>query len=102
MRTLLIATIGIASFGTAAFAQSTAGLAGISGVVRDATGASIPNAKVAVSNESKGIVRHLTTNDTGLFTAPGLVPAPGYAVSVSVPGFSAYEAKNLELLVGQN
>src|SRR5206468_3008073 len=102
MRTLLIATIAIASFGTAAFAQSTAGLAGISGVVRDVTGAAVPNAKVAVSNESKGVVRNLTTNDAGLFTAPALVPAPGYAVSVNAPGFAPYDAKNIELLVGQN
>ena len=35
---------------TTAFAQSTAGLAGISGIVRDATGAVVPNANVVVSN----------------------------------------------------
>src|SRR5438105_996064 len=102
MRTLLIATIAIASFGIAAFAQSTAGLAGISGVVRDASGAAVPNAKVAVSNESKGVVRKLTTNEAGLFTAPALVPAPGYSVSVNAQGFAPFDAKNLELLVGQN
>jgi hypothetical protein len=88
--------------GTTAFAQSTAGLAGISGIVRDATGAVVPNANVVVSNESKGVVRKLTTNEAGLFTAPALVPAPGYSVKVSAPGFTDYAVQNLGLLVGQN
>ncbi len=100
MRILLGAAI--ASFGAIALAQSTAGLAGISGVVRDASGAAVPNARVAISNESKGVVRKLTTNSGGLFTAPALVPAPGYSVSVNADGFAAYAAQNLELLVGQD
>src|SRR5690349_9636561 len=87
---------------SAAYAQSAAGLAAISGVARDATGAVVPNAKVTVSNQSKGIVRKLTTNDAGVFTAPALVPAPGYEVTVDAPGFAHFEARNLELLVGQN
>ncbi|MCX6624849.1 MAG: TonB-dependent receptor, partial [Acidobacteria bacterium] len=49
-----------------------------------------------------GIRRILTTNDSGVFTAPALVPAPGYQVSVKVVGFSAYEAKDLQLQVGQS
>src|ERR1041385_6167562 len=101
MRLRLAAAIVIL-LGTPAFAQSTAGLAGISGVVRDATGAVVPNAKVVVSNESRGVVRNVTTNEAGLFIAPALVPAPGYSVNVSAPGFTDYEAPNLELLVGQN
>src|SRR5437762_26458 len=102
MRILLIAAIGFAFFRNTCFAQSTAGLAGISGVVRDAAGSLVPNAKVVVSNESKGVTRNLTTNDAGLFTAQALVPAPGYSVKVDANGFSGYEAKDLELLVGQN
>ena len=86
---------------SAAFAQSTAGLASISGVVRDASGAVIPKARVVVSNPSKGIARNLATNDAGLFTAPALVPSAGYQVEVDAPGFARQLAKNLELLVGQ-
>jgi len=55
-----------------------------------------------VTNQSKGIVRNLTTNNAGLFTAPALVPAPGYSVTVNTQGFAPYDAKDLELLVGQN
>src|SRR5260370_728540 len=102
VRILLTAALGMVVPGAAAFAQSTAGLAGISGVVRDASGAAVPNARVAISNESKGVVRRLTTNSGGLFTAPALVPAPGYSIRVKADGFAPYEARNFELPVGQD
>ena len=89
-------------FAVSSFAQSQAGLAGITGVVVDATGASIPAAKVVVANESKGIRRNLESNGEGIFTAPALVPATGYSVTVNVDGFAPYERKNIELLVGQS
>jgi len=83
------------------FAQQ-AGVAGISGVVQDATGASVPGAKVTVSNESKGITRNLETNQNGIFTAPSLIPASGYTVKVESAGFGSYERKDITLNVGQN
>ncbi|PWU01362.1 MAG: hypothetical protein C5B51_22885 [Terriglobia bacterium] len=85
-----------------ASAQSTAGFAAISGVVRDATGATVPAARITVSNESKGITRNLTATDAGLFVVPNLPPGPGYRVTVAAQGFSNFEASNLELAVGQN
>ena len=97
LRWLLLTSISI----SAAFAQNTAGLAGMTGVVRDPSGSVIPHAKVEISNASKGIARSLVTNDAGLFSAPALTPAPGYAVVVTSPGFTAYQAKDLELAVGQ-
>lgn len=84
-----------------ALGQSVAGLASITGVVRDASGAVVPNANVVVANESKGLRRALTTNDAGLFTAPALTPAEGYSITVAASGFSNYEAKNITLNVGQ-
>ena len=83
------------------FAQS-GGVAGISGVVRDPSGAVVPGAKVVISSEGQGTIRTLESNDAGLFTAPALVPGPGYQVSVTAAGFAGYEAKGLELQVGQN
>jgi outer membrane receptor protein involved in Fe transport len=88
--------------GAAALAQSTAGSASLSGLVRDASGAVVANAKVVIANKAKGVARDLATNDAGLFAAPGLPPAGGYSVSVSAPGFAQWEAGNVELLVGQN
>jgi hypothetical protein len=83
------------------FAQA-GGVAGISGVVRDPSGAVVPAAKVVISSEGQGTIRTLESNDAGVFTAPALVPGPGYHVAVTAAGFAAYEAKGLDLQVGQN
>jgi len=83
------------------FAQS-AGVAGISGVVHDASGAVIPGAQVVISSQSQGTLRTVTTNGDGLFSAPALPPGTGYMVAVTSTGFAPYEAKNLDLMVGQN
>ena len=78
------------------------GLAGISGVVRDASGAAVPGATVTIANEAKGVRRVIESNNSGVFTAPALVPASGYAVTVEKAGFGKYESKDLVLAVGQN
>ena len=79
-----------------------AGTSSISGTVVDSTGASVPGAKVAVENESKGIRRELNTTSGGLFSVPSLVPASGYKVSVSAPGFAPFELNSVSLAVGQD
>ena len=78
------------------------GLAGISGVVRDASGAAVPGATVTIVNEAKGVRRSLESNNSGVFAAPALAPASGYAVTVEKSGFGKYESKDLALAVGQN
>ena len=83
------------------FAQSAAGVAAISGVVRDPSGSVVPGAKVVISTEAQGTVRTLTTNDAGVFTAPALLPGPGYQVSVTAAGFAPYDIKQIDLQVGQ-
>ena len=85
-----------------ALGQVTAGLASISGIVQDATGAAIPGARVEVSNPSKGIDLSLTTSEGGVFNAPSLLPASGYDVKVVKAGFSTYEVKDIDLAVGQD
>ena len=99
---ILFAAILIILVGTGAYAQSVAGLGAISGTVRDASGAAVPNAQVVVSNESKGIKRTLSTTEAGVFAAPSLVPATGYSVTVTASGFNTYEVKDIQVLVGQN
>lgn len=83
-------------------AQSAGGVAGISGTVRDPSGAVVANAKVDISSASKGEVRSITTNDAGIFAAPGLIPGPEYKVTVAASGFAEYEANDIDLQVGQN
>ena len=84
-----------------AFAQATAGLGAVSGTVRDASGAVVPGATVIVSNASRGITRTLQTTDAGVFAAPALTPSSGYAITVTKEGFTKWEAKGFDILVGQ-
>ncbi|MGO9258415.1 MAG: TonB-dependent receptor domain-containing protein [Bryobacteraceae bacterium] len=84
------------------FAQSAGGVAGISGAVRDASGASVPNAKVVISSASRGVVRTIEANGAGIFAAPSLLPGAGYKVTVTAAGFAPYETSDIDLQVGQN
>src|SRR6202035_4599428 len=84
-----------------AFAQTAGGVAGISGVVHDPSGSAVPNAKVVISSDAQGTVRTATTNSSGGFTAPALVPGRGYKVAVTAAGFAGYEARDIVLQVGQ-
>src|SRR5580658_8390547 len=84
------------------FAQAAGGVAGISGTVHDPSGAGVPNAKVVISSVSQGQVRSITSNGAGVFSAPSLIPAPGYQVTVTAAGFAQYDVKDIDLQVGQN
>ncbi|MBZ5723376.1 MAG: TonB-dependent receptor [Acidobacteriia bacterium] len=100
MKIALAVSLILLVFSIGAFAQA-AGVAGISGVVRDPSGAVVPGAKVVIASENQGTIRTLNTNDAGLFTAPALTPGPGYMVTVTAEGFGGFEAKSLALAVGQ-
>src|SRR3954469_21044570 len=102
MRKVLAFSLCVLAFAAGAYGQATAGLGSVSGTVRDASGAVVPGATVVVSNESKGIKRTMTSTEAGVFTAPALVPASGYSLSVTKQGFNGYEIKDFEVLVGQN
>ena len=84
------------------WAQASGGQSGISGTVKDSSGAVVPGAKVVISTASQGEVRSITTNSSGVFSAPALLPGPGYKVAVSASGFAPYELKDLDLQVGQS
>lgn len=98
---LLLSIMTILAMCGSGWAQEVAGMGAISGTVYDPSGAVVPGAQVVVTNLSKGITRNLVTTDAGLFTAPALVPSGGYAVTVTRPGFATWEAKDIEILVGQ-
>jgi len=86
----------------AVYGQSAAGVAGISGVVRDPSGAAVPNAAVVISSQTQGTARSLNTNESGVFSAPALIPGSGYRVTVTAAGFSTSEVSDIVLAVGQN
>src|SRR5436309_8435434 len=61
----------------------------ISGFIKDPSGATIPNAKVTVRNNS-GVERQATTNESGYYIITN--GAPGfYTVTAEAPGFQRYQ-----------
>ena len=73
-------------FASLAFAQGGA-TGAIGGVVQDASGAVIANAKVSVTSEATGeVLRQTKTDASGLFTAT-LLPVGTYTVEVNAAGF---------------
>src|SRR5690349_16800956 len=99
MGRLVCAWMGLSVVLTGMALGQAAGVAGISGVVRDPTNATVPNAKVVIASEGQGVLRTATTNGEGVFNAPALAPGSGYKVTVTAAGFAPYEAANLVLQV---
>ncbi len=83
--------------GVVAHAQVTG--ATLSGTVTDASGSAVPNATISIRNTSTGIVREITTDAAGFYTAPNLPPAV-YEVKTSGTGFSTQVQSGITLTVG--
>jgi hypothetical protein len=71
----------------------------IAGVVRDATGASVPNVTVHLKSTSGD--RTTTTDGSGTYTFLNLIPSRGYAISVAQPGFETTSLNNIAVEVNQ-
>jgi Carboxypeptidase regulatory-like domain/TonB dependent receptor len=71
----------------------------ITGVVKDNSGAVIPNAQVVVRNTETGLTTSSTSNGQGIYVSPPLKPG-NYTVEISVPGFSK-SVEKVRLEVGQ-
>jgi Carboxypeptidase regulatory-like domain/TonB dependent receptor len=69
----------------------------IIGTVTDQKGAAIAGAKVIVTDESKGTSVTVTSNATGDYAVPHLIPDV-YDLKVSAEGFQAFETKGLQVL----
>ena len=73
----------------------------INGVVRDSSGAVIPNATVVITNVGTGLVaRNLKTDGGGRYEASALMVGI-YSVSVSMPGFEKSVVSQVKLDVDQ-
>jgi len=92
----VLSMVGILGTGQA-YAQ-VAG-ATLSGTVKDASGAAVPNAQVSIKNFATGVTRGVTTDAAGFYTAPNLLPG-SYEVTVSSPGFAAEVLSGITLTVG--
>src|SRR5438067_368358 len=76
-------------------AQSTAS---VGGVITDATGATIPNAKVTVTNQGTGISLSSQTGNTGAYLFPSL-PIGTYRLEAVAAGFEKGVVSDLNLPV---
>src|SRR5271168_4823191 len=76
----------------------TAGTGALSGTVTDQSGSSIAGAQVKVTSESSGETRTVTTNCTGSFTVPLLLPGT-YHVEVSQTGFRSVTVPHVRITV---
>ena len=84
---------------TLAWAQRTT--ATFQGIVVDSTGALLPGADVALTNEGTGIVERQVTSATGEFQF-NYVPGGTYTVFIMIPGFRSYTGKGIVLGAAQD
>jgi len=73
-----------------ASAQSVYG--SIFGTVTDSTGAAVAGATITVTDEAKGTVVTATSNGSGDYSVPHLIPDV-YDLKVTLKGFKAFETK---------
>jgi hypothetical protein len=85
--TLLILTASLC------FGQSDLG--SIQGFVKDQSGATVPSAKITLTNQS-GLERQATTNDAGYFNVTNIPPG-SYSIAAEAPGFKRYESVDNKL-----
>jgi carboxypeptidase family protein/TonB-dependent receptor-like protein len=78
-----------------ATAQSVYG--SIFGTVTDKTGAAVPGATVAVTDEAKGTVVTVTANTSGDYTVSHLAPDI-YDLKVTFKGFKSFETKGIAIV----
>jgi hypothetical protein len=82
-----------------AFGQSPTGE--IAGVVRDPSGAVVPNASITIVNQNTGERKSAVTNESGEYVAP-LLPVGVYTVSAGMSGFRTAERRDLVVSALQN
>ncbi|MBM3727576.1 MAG: hypothetical protein FJW40_19425 [Acidobacteria bacterium] len=81
--------LGLAAFAPLAYPQGST--TAVRGTVRDQSEAAVPGATVSLTNSGTGITVKTSTNETGFFIFPGVIPAP-YRLTVESSGFQTYEA----------
>ncbi len=70
-------------------------------MVKDPSGAGVPGATVTIQNVATNEIKHLTTETSGRFVQPFLMPG-NYSITVRANGFRPARQDNLKLDVGQS
>ena len=71
------------------------------GTVTDATGASVPSAKVTITEVNTGISHTGQTNESGNYTFPDMPPGL-YSVTIEASGFKTETRRDITLLVNSS
>ena len=95
------ALIGFVSLGLMAHAWGQVVGASISGTVRDATGAGLPEVAVTIRNLETGAVRKLVSDEGGRYVARSIAVGP-YEVRAEKEGFNSQVRTGIDLVVGQS
>jgi hypothetical protein len=69
----------------------------IFGTVTDKSGAGVPDATVTVTDESKGTSVNVTSNASGDYSVPHLIPDV-YNLRVTAKGFKSFETRGIQVL----
>src|SRR6266496_2480010 len=88
-------------FGIAGIAWGQVYSGSLTGVVKDASGAVIPRAKVTLTDVGKNIDFGAFTDDVGRYVIRALPPST-YRLKVEVSGFNTYILENVVLAVNQS
>lgn len=83
--------IFVAAAATAPLLTGQSSTARVSGTVRDQTNAVIQAASVTITNSATGAVNRTTTNVSGFYLFPNLIPG-GYRLTAESSGMQKYEA----------
>lgn len=78
------------------FLAAQSDTASITGFVRDASGAVVPDANIVLRNEATGAERRTTSNRTGYYIVPNLT-AGNYTIVVEATGFKKFESSQNKL-----
>lgn len=76
-------------------AQTSKGI--LAGIVRDSTGAVVPNADILITNEDTGETRTVTSSSTGAFRVEAINPGR-YRIHVTTPGFAPMDVQHINVL----
>src|SRR5579863_5256253 len=80
---------------------SQGNLGRILGTVTDQTGAPVPGVTVTIIDVDRGVERSVTTDSSGEYNAPSLVPG-NKRVRAQISGFKVSEQTGIKLEVGQD
>jgi hypothetical protein len=97
-RNAFLLTVLLVVFSACLFGQG-GGNAAITGTVTDPSAAVVAGAQVTVTQQATSVKRSATTNASGVFTIPSLLPA-SYSVTIEAPGFKTV-TQTITLLADQ-